>query len=151
MSVTGSLHAGEVQRLWVICIILLVHVHHSFVFTSLTLIPHHITHPHPTLHHSPSPHITSHPHPMSLTISPYYITYHHPHPTSHHTLVPLTCSSAHIRYSDGSVFLWDLTVDSEPAKMTQPTGVYAQSKPSCSVVRGTIAAVGTTGGEIAPS
>ena len=38
----------------------------------------HITHPHPTLYHSPSPHITSHPHPMSLTISPYYITHHLP-------------------------------------------------------------------------
>ena len=39
-------------------------------------------------------------------------------------------------------------MDSEPAEMAQPTGVHAQSKPSCSVVRGNIAAVGTTGGEI---
>lgn len=90
-----------------------------------------------------------------------YIFSFHPHPhitcsqlltlTPHHThflLHSYMYVHLYISYSDGSVFLWDLTVDSEPAEMTQPTGVHAQSKPSCSVVRGSIAAVGTTGGEI---
>ena len=46
------------------------------------------------------------------------------------------------------MFLWDLTVDSEPVELKQPlNSQFTSSQPTCSVVRDHVAAVGTADGK----